>query len=205
MSTSTLYHGWGIKGYTLKSTYYDEKGTHFRIEPQKKLCKCPVCQSSDVNPRGSIERTLKTLPIGGREHVFLIINVPRIHCNTCGGLHYIDLKIADARKSYTHQLAQFIIYLFNITTIAEIAILVGLSWHIVKSIVKGFLQKKYSEPDLRGLERISIDEISIGKGHNYLTVVINADTGQPLYVAKGKGESALVNFGNCLVHVGPNA
>jgi transposase len=59
---------------------------------------------------------------------------------------------------------------------------------------QGFFAKKYSEPDLRGLERISIDEISIGKGHNYLTVVINADTGQPLYVAKGKGESALDEF-----------
>jgi transposase len=41
---------------------------------------------------------------------------------------------------------------------------------------------------------ISIDEISAGRGHNYVTIVIDTLTGQPLHVGKGKGESALEDF-----------
>jgi hypothetical protein len=63
MSTSTLYHGWGIKGYTLNGTEYDKNRIIFSIIPQKRLYVCPDCNSSNVTTRGSITRKIKTLPI----------------------------------------------------------------------------------------------------------------------------------------------
>jgi transposase len=165
-----------------------------RLIPQEKLYVCPQCGSKDVTKRGSINRIIKTLSIACREDIYFDVKVPRLSCKSCGGLHYMPINFADERKSYSRQLALYVILLFSHMTISSIAKLVGLHWHTVKEITKSFLMKKYSKPDLRNLKRISIDEISIGKGHQYLTVVINAETGTPIYVGDGKGESALDEF-----------
>jgi transposase len=41
---------------------------------------------------------------------------------------------------------------------------------------------------------ISIDELSTHKGHKYVTLVVDALSGRPLFVGDGKGESALEPF-----------
>ena len=76
----------------------------------------------------------------------------------------------------------------------DVAELVGLGWDAVKDIQKRHLTRRYRRPRLRGVRRIAIDEISIGKGHRYVTVVLNLDTGVVLFVGDGKGAEALTPF-----------
>jgi transposase len=45
-----------------------------------------------------------------------------------------------------------------------------------------------------GSRRIAIDEISIERGHRYLTVVLDLDTGAVVFVGEGKGADALEPF-----------
>ena len=47
---------------------------------------------------------------------------------------------------------------------------------------------------LKHLRQIAIDEISVGKGHKYLTLVLDLDTGAVVFVGKGKGADALKPF-----------
>ncbi len=49
-------------------------------------------------------------------------------------------------------------------------------------------------PNLHKLKQIAIDEISIGKGHRYLTVVLDLETGAVVFVGEGKGSDALEPF-----------
>lgn len=44
------------------------------------------------------------------------------------------------------------------------------------------------------IHAILVDETSIGKGHSYLTVVLNAETGEVLHLAEGKRKSSLEGF-----------
>jgi len=44
------------------------------------------------------------------------------------------------------------------------------------------------------LKQIAIDEISIGKGHRYLTVVLDLKTGAIVFIGDGKGADALEPF-----------
>jgi transposase len=39
-----------------------------------------------------------------------------------------------------------------------------------------------------------VDETSIGKGHNYLTVVLNGINGEVLHIAEGKRKTSLESF-----------
>jgi transposase len=194
MSTSTLYHGWGIKGYTLKSTEYDKNRIVYNIIPQTRLYICPDCNSSNVTTRGSIKRKIKTLPIGFKKECYVSVLIPRLYCHKCNSLKFMRLNFAEAKKSYTNHLSSLVILMSNVTTILDISIYLNMHCVTVKGIVKNHLIKKFDKPDLRKVTMISIDEISAGKGHNYVTVVIDAKTGQPLHVGKGKGESALEDF-----------
>src|SRR5205085_5186567 len=45
-----------------------------------------------------------------------------------------------------------------------------------------------------GLERIGIDEISYKKGHSYLTVVVDHDTGRLVWAAPGRDKKTLSGF-----------
>jgi transposase len=44
------------------------------------------------------------------------------------------------------------------------------------------------------LQQIAIDEISIGKGHRYVTIVLNLQTGAVVFVGDGKGAASLDPF-----------
>lgn len=56
------------------------------------------------------------------------------------------------------------------------------------------MRRRFSKPKLSKLKRIAIDEISIGKGHRYLPVVLNLDSGAIVFVGEGKGAEALEPF-----------
>ena len=54
--------------------------------------------------------------------------------------------------------------------------------------------KTLPDPDLDNIRALLIDEKSIGKGHHYLTVVLNADTGETLFLGEGKRKATLDQF-----------
>jgi len=78
-------------------------------------------------------------------------------------------------------------------TISDVAKHLCLSWDLIKSIQKRYLEKKYGNPKLRQLKRIAIDEIYVGK-KGYLTVVLDVLSGAVVFVGDGKGGDALEPF-----------
>ena len=195
MSTSDLYHILGIKGFTqLPSPKYEAKGTTYRLEPQAKLIKCPDCGSMDVIRKGAVKRTLRGPRVGDREAIFFEIDVPKVECKACGAIKQIALGIAAPKKSYTKGFARSAISMLFGCTALFVATFLGVSWNLVNSILKEWLEKKYRRRDFKNIRRIGIDETGIGKGHKYVTIVVNLDTGEPIFVGDGKAEKALEPF-----------
>jgi transposase len=83
-------------------------------------------------------------------------------------------------------------------TVTDLAAVTGLGWDTVKKIVKSRLEKDYGHPRLRRIWRLSIDEIYFGRHKKFYTLVIDLDTGQIVWVAKGKGGEALRPFWRAL-------
>ena len=79
-------------------------------------------------------------------------------------------------------------------TIQDVAHHLGVGWDTIKDIQKRDLQQRFKKPRLGKLKQIAIDEISIGHGHRYLTVVLNLETGAVVFVGAGKGADALAPF-----------
>ena len=83
-------------------------------------------------------------------------------------------------------------------TVTDLAAVTGLGWDTVKNIIKARLEKDYGHPRLRPLKRLSIDEIYFGRHKKFYTLVIDLDTGQIVWVAKGRGGEALRPFWTAL-------
>ena len=79
-------------------------------------------------------------------------------------------------------------------TISDLAAVRGLSWDTVKEIIKARLEIEHGHRRLKELQRISIDEIYLGKRKKFYTLVIDLDTSRIVGVARGKGGEALRKF-----------
>jgi transposase len=79
-------------------------------------------------------------------------------------------------------------------TIQDVAQHLGVRWDAVKDIQARSLARRFGKPRLHQLKEIAIDEIAVGKGHHYLTVVLNLRTGAVVFVGEGKGVAALEPF-----------
>lgn len=193
MSTSLLYHGFGIRGYRYKRSYFREGDVVFSIEKDPSTLRCPCCDGRHVIRRGSLLRWFQALPIG-RKMVYVTLHVPRVECHDCGIVRQIKIGFADPRRTYTKSFERYALELSRHMTIKDTAMHLGISWDVVKDIQKRYLSKRYAKPRLKELELIAIDEISIGKDHRYLTVVLDLLTGSVVFVGDGKGADALLPF-----------
>jgi transposase len=193
MSTSLLYHAFGIRGYTYTRTDYQDGHTIFTIHQEPETCRCPACGSPKVQSRGHVQRRFRTVPIG-RRATFVVLPIPRVECLACALVRQVKVPFADPRRSYTNAFERYALELSRRMTIRDVAKHLDVGWDLIKDIQKRDLSRRFAKPKLKHLRHIAIDEISIAKGHRYLTVVLDLDSGAVVFVGDGKGAKALKPF-----------
>lgn len=193
MSTSLLYHAFGVRGYRHRKTEYVEGAVIFRIEQPRESCRCSACGSEDVLGRGQSVRRFRTVPIGGKP-VYLDLAVPRVECRQCEVVRQVKIGFADPRVTYTKAFQRYALELLRDMTIQDVADHLGISWDVIKEIQKADLKRRFDRPKLKHLRHIAIDEISVAKGHRYLTIVLDLESGVVVHVGQGKGGDALSDF-----------
>jgi transposase len=192
MSTSLLYHAFGLRGYRYVNTSYLEGETVFRVEAKPEELCCSACGSREVVRRGSVYRTFRTVPIGGKG-VLIGLEVPRLGC-ACGAVRQAELGFAEPRRRHTKAFARYALDLLRCMTIQDVARHLGVGWDTIKEIQQQDLERRFGRPKLKHLRQIAIDEISIGHGHRYLTVVLDLDSGAVVFVGEGKSADSLLPF-----------
>jgi transposase len=193
MSTSLLYHGFGIQGYQHVRTQYDDGAIHFRVRQEVFALRCPECGSYEVKPRGRVMRRFRTVPIGLKP-VWIELAVQRVFCLLCQVVRQVKVKFAFWRRSYTRAFERYALELSRHMTIKDVARHLQVSWDVIKDIQKRSLSRRFARPKLHKLKQIAIDEITIGKGHRYLTIVLDLKSGAVVFVGDGKGTEALEPF-----------
>jgi transposase len=73
-----------------------------------------------------------------------------------------------------------------------------IGWQTVGAIVERVVARRRPGDPLDGLRHIGIDELSYRKGHRYITLVVDQDTGMPVWAADGKTAETLVAFFDAL-------
>src|ERR1019366_4820847 len=173
--------------------FFEPGITTFRIEQPRDRLRCSHCRSDQVWAQGGVERNFRALPIG-KAPTFINFTVPRVFCFNCGKTRQVKIAFADPKKHYTHAFAHYALDLSRLMTIQDVADHLVIGWDTIKEIQAKYLQRKFGKPKLRNLKQIAIDEINIGKGHRYLTIVLDLLSGAVVFVGDGKGADALKPF-----------
>ena len=193
MSTSLLYQSFGIRGYEYCRTDFFKGRVCFTIEQSRERYRCPECGSAAVHAQGHKDRFLQTVPIGLKP-TFILVKVARVICFHCEHTRQVKVPFADPRRTYTHAFERYALELSKFTTIKDAARHLGISWDIIKDIQQRNLERRFGKPKLKNLKEIAIDEVAVGKGHRYFTLVLDLRTGAVVYVGDGKGVASLTGF-----------
>lgn len=193
MSTSLLYHRFGIVGYRYVRQIFDPGCTTFGIEQCRERLRCSHCRSENVWAQGGVERTFRALPIGSQA-TFIELKVPRVLCFGCGKVRQVKIGFADPKKHYTRAFERYALELSRLMTIQDVADHLVIGWDTIKDIQAKDLKRRFGKPKLHKLKQIAIDEINVGKGHRYLTIVLDLLSGAVVFVGDGKGVAALTPF-----------
>jgi len=199
MSTSLLYHGFGLVGYTYVKTAYEEGKVIFTVKHKRDKLHCPACGSKDLILRGCSPRRFRMVPIGAKV-IFLDLDIQRVACSRCEAIRQVDLGFADSRLSYARAFERYVLELSHHMSILDVARHLQVSWDVIKDIQKRYLMKKFSRPALKDIRYLAIDEIAVKKGHRYVTVALDLESGAVIFVGDGKGADALKPFWKRLRH-----
>ena len=193
MSTSLLYHAFGIRGYQYQATKFHSGGMTIRVaQAREKLC-CPACGSSKVRIVEWFERRWRTVPIGSRE-TWIEMSVPKVECQKCFSRRRVTVSFAEPHKQHTRAFERYVVELLRFMTPQDVSRHLGISWDLANDIQKRRLKRKFGRPKLKHLKRLAVDEVYVGKRHKYLTLVLDLDSGAVVFVGEGRGSATLRPF-----------
>lgn len=154
---------------------------------------CSHCGGSDTTICSHHCRRIRDLDIAGIRSK-IEITYRKIYCQDCDCVVVEDLGIVVPWSRVTRRFAWYIYELCKMMTVSDVARHLSLDWKTVKNIDKAFLERDYGETDYADLRLLAMDEIAIRKGHNYMTVVLDYDSGRVVWMGLGRRCSTLSRF-----------
>lgn len=130
----------------------------------------------------------------GLSRCYLESEAPRVRCWSCGvTVAQVPWARHDARHTYAFD--DQVAWMVTHTAKSTLVQLLRIAWTTVGSIVTRVVADAEADHDrLDGLRRIGIDEISYKRGHEYLVVVVDHDTGRLVWAAPGRDKATLSQF-----------
>lgn len=157
---------------------------------------CGVCgRVSPGHDRGAGRRRWRSLD-QGTTRTLVEADAPRVACKV-DGVTVAEVPWARHGVGFTRDFEDQVAWLAVTSSKKAITELMRIAWRTVGAIVERICDDARARRDpLEGLVRIGVDEIAYRKGHRYLTVVVDHDTGRLVWAAPGRDKATLNRFFN---------
>jgi transposase len=123
----------------------------------------------------------------------LVADVPRVKCDEHGVVQ-IATPWAEPGSSFTALMECLVIDWLQEASILGVARLMGLTWDQIDGVMRRAVRRGLERRKLEAFERLGVDETSARKGHRYVTVVTDMDTGNVVHVADDRTTESLDEF-----------
>jgi len=194
MSASMLHYAHGLRGIQYKSTVYTDGSIIIKAILDQTKETCPICKSSRLHFKDSKERHFKMCPTSNK-FCWLHLIIRRRYCADCFHKWWPRPSFVSSQRRMVRTFEKHVLRLVSGMTLEDTAKLLGLSWHTVRDIHKDYLKRKYSKSfELKKLIYLGIDEFSIGKNHDYMTIFIDLDTSQIIHAVEGRTKEVITPF-----------
>ena len=172
----------------------DARKAYLKAVPDKRFRpRCHICGRPAAGIHSQEKRWIRDMDFG-QTRLWILCHYRKVVCSHCQKIPIEELELFDPYMRVTKRLARYIYELCKIMTVQEVARHLGLDWKTIKAVDQKFLERDYGETDYQGLRILAIDEISIRKGHRYLTVVLDYETGRVVWVGKDRKARTLWRF-----------
>jgi transposase len=187
----------GVEKAVVEGVEFDEADEVLiaRVRPSRGAAgRCGVCRCRCARyDAGEGRRRWRSVDAGTLQ-VFIEAAAPRVRCRKHG---VVVAHVPWARHGAGHTLAFDDTVAWLVTQCSKTAVteLMRIAWRTVGAIITRVWADVEALGDrLDGLTRIGIDEIAYKRGHKYLTVVVDHDTGRLVWAAEGRDRATLRIF-----------
>jgi transposase len=180
-----------IPGAWVDEVTFGTKQIVVTLRRRARKLRCPCGYTTRARFDRSIRRW-RHLDLGACK-LFLEAEVRRIDCPLCG-VRTEDVPWARPRARHTRDFEDVVTWLCRKTDKTTVSKLMRCSWEAVDGMVTRVVSDHLDERRLDELYRIGVDEISYKRGHEYITIVADHDSGNVVWCAEGRTTEVLQRF-----------
>ena len=165
------------------------------IADLRRVVRCPDCGFKTARVHDSRRYRVRDLPTQNRPTMLVWVR-RRFSCGECSGRHWEDHPeiIVGRRTHVTRRLARQLVKDVNVMSIREVARRHDLGWHFIMGLTRSWSDRVAADRRRRHCRVLLIDETSLRRGHRYVTVVMNGDTGETIGIVAHRNADALSRF-----------
>ena len=181
------------EGYRLESVNTDpERAQVTLLWDDRWLPRCGEC-GKPMRINRKTRQGAMDFPLGPASFVLVVYDAVQGYCRHCGRYETVrPLQIVEQHTA-TLRLMRHISLLCRWLPVQRICELVPIPPMTAYRYDRYILQTELPAPQLDGLEALLIDEKHLGRA-GFVTLVLNARTGELLWLAEGRGKDALDGF-----------
>lgn len=153
---------------------------------------CLECGEANLPVYDTVEKTWRHLNFF-QYKCYIHMRTPRTKCPKCGERLWLP-PWGRKQSGFTILFEAFVMALAKEMPISQIGKLVGEQDTRIWRIVRGYVSRTYAQKSFATISKIGTDETSSRRGHNYVTVFADMDSGEVLFAAEGKDSDTIRSF-----------
>lgn len=169
-----------------------EGAIHFRLHYAAPRAVCPVCGTPDQPIHDRLSRSWQHLHFF-QHRAFLHADVPRVACQ-CGKTTQLPVPWAQARSGFTALFEAYALTLARSLPVAEVARMLGVTPQQLWQRLNRMVDAAYGKESYASVRSVTVDETAIRRGHQYVTVVADAEARRVIFVTEGRDQLTLSDF-----------
>lgn len=161
---------------------------------------CPKCGGS-VHIYDSFQMGLKDMPLLAKTPMTLFCTGYRYRCTQCKETYTEEIPFKYPGTRITYRAANWIKgFLQQKISIKAIQKLTGIHWDTIRKVQREIMDEAIREREKELREEgykpriLAVDEFALHKGHSYATCVMDLETGDILWVGKGRAMKDFERF-----------
>jgi transposase len=123
----------------------------------------------------------------------LIARVPRVSCPD-HGVRQTEVPWARPGSGFTLMMEAMVMLLCQQMSVSAAASHLGETDTRLWRVLKHYVHEAHAKKDWSAVRQIMVDETSAKRGHRYVTVIVDAESRDLLFMAEGRGAEALEAF-----------
>jgi transposase len=153
---------------------------------------CPECGKGGCAVHDTTEKEWRHLDFF--QHLaFIHARVPRARCEACG-VRLVTVPWARPGSGFTLLAEALILELARNMPVKPLAVMLGVDDKTIWRVLEHYVDAAVERLETAQVQRIGMDETSVRKHHDYLTLFFDFDRRRLLFMAEGKGHETVAEF-----------